>query len=151
MTQHIEEARKTYRNGCNYPLETPVADGALILAIAAALAAAEERGRGEWQTIDTCPIREAVDLWCVYGEEPFAMYDGGASIGKLVSNRFKSAEYGFFGNQSNDGVPQRDAPDLRPVAWRKAVPSCPPDLIAKALGVPLTREEANAITKEPTP
>ena len=47
MTQHIEEARKTYRNGCNYPPETPVADGTLILAIAAALAAAEERGRIE--------------------------------------------------------------------------------------------------------
>jgi hypothetical protein len=47
MTQHIEEARKTYRNGCNYPPETPVADGTLILAIAAALAAAEERGRSE--------------------------------------------------------------------------------------------------------
>ena len=47
MTDHIEEARKTYRKACNYPPETPVADGPFILAIAAALAAADERGRKE--------------------------------------------------------------------------------------------------------
>jgi hypothetical protein len=96
----------------------------------------------EWQPIATCPLRDTVDLWCVYGGEEFAQYDGGASIGKFVPNRNKSAEYGFFGNQSNDGVPQRDAPDLVPVAWRKAVPSCPATLIADVLGLPLTREDA---------
>lgn len=97
-----------------------------------------------WNPISTCPIREPVDLWCVYGGEEFAQYEGGASIGKLVPNRIKTKEYGFFGNQSNDGVPQRDAPDLVPVAWRKAVPSCPATLIAEALGIPVTLEDARS-------
>lgn len=101
-----------------------------------------EKSDGSWNAIDTCPIREPVDLWCVYGGEEFAQFDGGASIGKLVSNRIKTDEYGFFGNQSNDGVPQRDAPDLVPVAWRKAVPNCPAEIIAEALGIPLTLEDA---------
>lgn len=96
----------------------------------------------DWQPISTCPFRETVDLWCVYGGEEFAQYDGGAPIGRLISARNKSEEYGFFGNQSNDGVPQRDAPDLVPVAWRKAVPFCPPSIIAQVLGVPLTCEDA---------
>ena len=98
----------------------------------------------EWQPIETCPIREPVDLWCVYGGEEFAKFEGGASIGHLVSGRFKTVEYGFFGNQSNDGVPRRDGPDLVPVAWRPAVPMCPPEIIAEVLGVPLTWEEAVA-------
>lgn len=97
-----------------------------------------------WNPISTCPIREPVDLWCVYGGEEFAQYEGGASIGKLVPNRIKTMEYGFFGNQSDNGVPQRDAPDLVPVAWRKAVPSCPATLIAEALGIPLTLEDARS-------
>ncbi|MCA0344085.1 MAG: hypothetical protein LCH99_30740 [Proteobacteria bacterium] len=97
---------------------------------------------GSWNPIASCPIREPVDLWCVYGGEEFAQFDGGASIGKLVSNRIKTDEYGFFGNQSNAGVPQRDAPDLVPVAWRKAVPNCPAEIIAEALGIPLTLEDA---------
>jgi len=98
----------------------------------------------EWQPISTCPIREPVDLWCVYGGEDYAQYEGGASIGKLVPNRFKDADHGFFGNQSDDGVPRRDGTDLVPVAWRTAVPQCPPALIAEVLGIPLTFEEATA-------
>lgn len=121
---------------------------AIISQYAAALAAKDaeiEELKTElhgWNHIDTCPVRESVDLWCVYGGEDFAQYDGGASIGKLVPNRIKSEEYGFFGNQSNYGIPQRDAPDLKPVAWRKAVPYCPATLIAEVLGVPVTLEDA---------
>lgn len=106
-----------------------------------------------WNPIATCPIREPVDLWCVYGGEEFAQYEGGASIGKLVPNRIKTKEYGFFGNQSDNGVPQRDAPDLVPVAWRKAVPSCPAIVITEALHIPITLEDARAVlarTGEPT-
>ena len=98
----------------------------------------------EWQPISTCPIREPVDLWCVYGGEDYAQYEGGASIGQLISDRFKTVEYGFFGNQSNDGVPRRDGADLVPVAWRPAVPQCPAELIAEVMGIPLTFEEATA-------
>lgn len=98
-----------------------------------------------WHPITTCPIREPVDLWCVYGGEEFAQYDGGASIGKVVPNRHKTEEYGFFGNQSNDGVPQGHARDLIPVAWRKAVPQCPSELIAEVLGIPRTIEDARAL------
>lgn len=97
-----------------------------------------------WNPIATCPFRGTVDLWCVYGGEEYAQYDGGASIGKLVSQRNRSEEYGFFGNQSNEGVPQGHAPDLVPVAWRVAVPDCPASIIAEALGVPLTLEDAIA-------
>lgn len=100
--------------------------------------------KNDWQPVSTCPFRDEVDLWCVYGGEEFAQYDGGASIGKLVPKRFKTVEYGFFGNQSNDGVPQGHAPDLVPVAWRRSVPQCPPELIAEVLGIPLTREDAVA-------
>jgi hypothetical protein len=103
-----------------------------------------EAQQAEWQPIHSCPYREPVDLWCVYGGEEFAQFDGGASIGFLKSNRHRTEEYGFFGNQSKDGVPRRDGPDLVPVAWRKAVPSCPAALIAEVLGVPLTREDAIA-------
>lgn len=98
----------------------------------------------EWNPIGTCPLQESVDLWCVYGGEEYAQYEGGTSIGKLVPNRFKTEEYGFFGNQSNNGIPQGNAPDLVPVAWRKAVPQCPATLIAKELGIPVTFEEARA-------
>jgi hypothetical protein len=104
---------------------------------------------GEWHPISTCPYRDPVDLWCVYGGEEFAQFDGGASIGFLISNQFKTEKYGFFGNQSNDGVPRRDGPDLKPVAWRRAVPSCPATLIAEALGIPLTREDAIAALTQP--
>lgn len=100
----------------------------------------------EWQPIDTCPIRTPVDLWCVYGGEQFAQFEGGASIGQLVSNQHKTEEYGFFGNQSNDGVPRKDGPDLKPVAWRPAVRMCPPEIIAAALGVPVTYAEAAALS-----
>lgn len=103
-----------------------------------------------WRPIDTCPFRTPVDLWCIYGGEEFAQYDGGASIGQLVSNRHKTEEYGFFGNQSNDGVPHGHAPDLKPVAWRLAVPQCPSVLIAAVLNIPLTRADALAASP-PTP
>ena len=92
-----------------------------------------------WEPISTCPIKVPVDLWCVYGGEEYAQYDGGASIGEIVSNRQKSAEYGFFGNQSNDGVPRYGFRDLVPVAWRPAVEQCPAELIAKVLGIPVTK------------
>jgi hypothetical protein len=95
-----------------------------------------------WEPISTCPIKVSVDLWCVYGGEEYAQYDGGASIGEIVSNRQKSAEYGFFGNQSNDGVPRYGFRDLVPVAWRPAVEQCPAELIAKVLGIPVTFSEA---------
>lgn len=101
-----------------------------------------------WQPIETCPIRDTVDLWCVYGGEEYAQFEGGASIGMLVSGRFRTEEYGFFGNQSNDGVPRKNAPDLVPVAWRDAVPQCPAELIAKALGIPLTLEAALAASSK---
>lgn len=113
----------------------------------------EELKRGEstdWQPISTCPLKEAVDLWCVYGGEEYARYDGGASIGKLVVNRFKHEQYGFFGNQSNDGVPRGHAKDLVPVAWRPAVKQCPAELIAEVLGMPLTLEDAKAALEDRT-
>lgn len=103
-----------------------------------------EAQEAEWRPINSCPLRDSVDLWCVYGGEEFAQFDGGASIGFLVSGRFKTEEYGFFGNQSNEGVPRRDGPDLVPVAWRPAVMQCPSALIAEALAIPLTREDAVA-------
>lgn len=101
----------------------------------------------EWQPITTCPYREAVDLWCVYGGEEYAQYEGGASIGRMVSDRYRTQEYGFFGNQSNDGVPRAGEADLVPVAWRPAVPQCPAKLIAEVLGLPLTVEDARAALK----
>lgn len=103
-----------------------------------------EAEKPKWQPISTCPLRMPVDLWCVWGGEEYARYDGGASIGQLVVNRFKHEEYGFFGNQSNDGVPRGHAKDLVPVAWRQAVEQCPAELIAEVLGIPLTLEEASA-------
>lgn len=116
---------------------------ALIASQAAEIARLREAN--EWKPISTCPMQEPVDLWCVYGGEEFARFDGGASIGRLVSSRFKHPEYGFLGNQSNDGVPRRDGPDLVPVAWRKAVPDCPAELIAEVMGIPLTLEDAAAL------
>jgi hypothetical protein len=122
---------------------------ALSLAFIKRIGALERENAG-WEHIDTCPYRDEVDLWCVYGGEEFAQYDGGASIGKLVPKRFKTVEYGFFGNQSNDGVPQGHAPDLVPVAWRHSVSQCPPELIAEVLGIPLTCEDARTAIQEPT-
>lgn len=117
-------------------------------ALARQAEALQRENAGSWNPIATCPVREPVDLWCVYGGEEFAQYDGGASIGKFVPNRHKSEEYGFFGNQSNNGVPHGHAPDLIPVAWRKAAPQCPSELIAEVLGIPRTLDEARTLLKE---
>src|SRR5690606_34763667 len=61
---------------------------ATIASLTEQLAEAREAHDG-WNPVATCPIREPVDLWCVYGGEEFAQYEGGASIGKLVPNRIK--------------------------------------------------------------
>lgn len=138
-------ARANWKNGEANAAYIAAANPSVLLALLDRLEAPADRVETEWQPISTCPYRTAIDLWCVYGGEEFAQYDGGASIGQLVSNKHKSEEYGFFGNQSNAGVPRREGPDLVPVAWRKAVPQCPPGLIAEALGVPLTMEDARAL------
>jgi hypothetical protein len=101
-----------------------------------------------WQSIETAPINATVDVWCVYGAEEFAQHDGGASVGRLVTRLHKSPKYGWFGNQSNEGIPQGDAYDLVPVAWRVSATDCPAKLIASVLGIPLTREDAIAAIKD---
>lgn len=83
----------------------------------------------DWQPIDTVPYRELVDLWCIYGDEELATYPSGVVTGYLQPRRFKSEEYGWFGNQSPDGIPQRDGPDLIPVAWRLSIPDCPVEIV----------------------
>lgn len=125
------------------PITKAFKDRALITSQSAEIERLREAN--EWKPISTCPMQEPVDLWCVYGSEEFARFDGGASIGRLVSSRFKHPEYGFFGNQSNEGVPRRDGVDLVPVAWRKAVPQCPAELIAEVMGIALTFEDATAL------
>ena len=119
--------------------------------LAAALALPEVKAaKNEWQPIATSPFRVTVDLWCVSGYEEFARYDGGASVGELVSRRFRHPEYGWFGNQSNDGIPRGDLPDLMPIAWRYAVPDCPAELIAEVLRLPIDRDAAlKAIAADP--
>lgn len=96
-----------------------------------------------WFTMDTCPYRQHVDLWCVDGGEPYAKpcRVGDRPIGRLVSDQFKDQKYGWFGNQSNAGVPRKDLPDMIPVAWRPAVPWCPPRLIASCLEIPIEPPE----------
>lgn len=94
----------------------------------------------EWQPIESCPDKELVDLWCIYGDEDMATYPTGVVIGRLVSRRFKSKQYGWFGNQSDAGIPQRDGPDLVPVAWRPAVPDCPVEIVK------LYTDKINAVT-----
>jgi len=51
-------------------------------------------------------------------------------------NRHRAEKHGWMGNQSPNGVPQGNMPDLIPVAWRPTAPHCPPELIASALGIP---------------
>lgn len=85
----------------------------------------------EWQPIETAPYRDLLDVWCIYGDEELATYPSGQVTGYLQIRRFKSVEYGWFGNQSAEGVPQKDGPDLIPVAWRHATPDCPAELVQK--------------------
>ena len=95
-----------------------------------------------WFPISTAPYNTEVDLWCIYGDEEFARYEGGASIGRIVLPQQRSLKYDWFGNQSDAGVPQHDGPDLVPVAWKYSAPMCPAELIAEVLGVPIDREAA---------
>jgi hypothetical protein len=89
---------------------------------------AELEARTEWQPIETAPFDTLVDLWCIQGYEREATWP---VRGSLVGGRHKTKQYGWFGNQSNEGVPQGDAPDLVPVAWRSAI--VPTDLVARFL------------------
>ena len=116
-----------------------------VSAIIARAEAAEARvaaleGDQTWQRIETAPYHRAVDVWCVYGGEEFSQYDGGASIGKMMPDRFRHSQYEWFGNQSANGIPCDGAADLVPVAWRYAVPRCPPEIISAVLGIPVLRE-----------
>jgi hypothetical protein len=96
-------------------------------ALAAALSAEPGEAEG-WQPIETAPFDKLVDLWCIQGYEREATWP---VRGSLVGGRHKTKDYGWFGNQSKDGVPQKDAPDLVPVAWRPV--NVPTDLVAKFL------------------
>ncbi len=102
------------------------------------------RERNSWHPMETCPYRTGVDLWCVYGGEEFARYEGGAPIGTLVPRRHRDETYEFFGNKNKNHVPRADSPDLIPVAWRYETPDPAPEMIAKTLGIPLTRDDAIA-------
>jgi hypothetical protein len=102
----------------------------------------DDPARG-WRRIDTAPLNTLVDLWCVEGYEEVASYSTGVSIGRMVPRRHKSAEYGWFGNQSNAGVPRGHAHDMIPVAWRPTVPDCPAEMIADALGIPVAPSDSD--------
>ncbi|MBV6659239.1 MAG: hypothetical protein KI785_15860 [Devosiaceae bacterium] len=95
-----------------------------------------------WRSIAEFPNEpyRLVDLWCVYGSEGLAAFGHGENttpVGKVVHNRHWTKEYGWFGNQSRDGIPNGHAPDLIPVAWREPIPLCPIELIQRATGWPL--------------
>lgn len=93
----------------------------------------ELEGAQGWKPIETAPVGKIVDLWCIYGDEIAPTWETGHVVGQIKRSCHKSAEYGWFGNHSNDGVPSGDAPDPIPVAWREPIPPCPVDLIAAAL------------------
>lgn len=101
----------------------------LVDAVGAELSRLREAEKtGGWQPIETAPFDTLVDLWCIQSYEREATWP---VRGSLVDGRHKTKEYGWFGNQSKDGVPQGDAPDLVPVAWRPAI--VPTDLVARFL------------------
>lgn len=102
-------------------------------AIARALISAEARGmeraaKRDWRAIETAPLNKAVDLWCVEQDAP-ATWGNGHPAGEIVRNRHKSEKYGWFGNQSDEGVPRGHKPDLLPVAWRLATPRPPLEMV----------------------
>jgi hypothetical protein len=107
-------------------------------ALTAALA--EEPGDG-WHPIETAPLKTIVDLWCLHPGEP-ATYDSETSAGSLVSNRHKHEVYGWFGNQSPNGVPRAPYDDLIPVAWRLALKPPPLALVQSALTAALEQGDA---------
>lgn len=82
----------------------------------------------EWQPIETAPFNRSVDLWCTYPDAP-ATWGNGLPSGVIVYGRHKTEEYGWFGNQSKDGVPTGDGPDLIPVAWREPSPRIPIEMM----------------------
>lgn len=95
----------------------------------------------DWKPIETAPYNELVDLWCIPQDIDFAEWsEGGTPVGEIISRRHKHEKYGWFGNQSDDFVPQADAPDVVPVAWRPSIPNCPVALI-----------EASIRSRKPTP
>ena len=100
----------------------------------ARLAEAEvEKAKADWQPIETAPFGRPVDVWCLYGDETEAQWESGSTVGHLLPRRSRHTEYGWFGNQSPAGIPQKDAPDLVPVAWRPRVPDCPAGIVEAAI------------------
>ena len=105
-----------------------------IASLKARLAEAEaEKAKADWQPIETAPFGRPVDVWCLYGDETEAQWESGSTVGHLLPRRSRHTEYGWFGNQSPAGIPQRDAPDLIPVAWRPRVPDCPAEIVEAAI------------------
>lgn len=107
----------------------------------AALEAENERMRKmlEWQPIETVPLDTIVDLWCTYAGAP-ASWGNGRPTGEIVHNRHKSKKYGWFGNQSDDGVPNGDGTDLLPVAWRWPTPDVPLELMERYIAARRAQE-----------
>lgn len=94
----------------------------------------QEASADGWHPIETVPYGKLVDLWCIPQDIEFAEWsEGGTPVGEIISRRHKHENYGWFGNQSDDFVPQAGGPDIVPVAWRPATPNCPVDLIAAAI------------------
>lgn len=105
------------------------AEGAArIAALEAQLA--DARKALEWHPIETAPLNTIVDLWCTYADAP-ASWGNDRPAGQIVHNRHKSKEYGWFGNYSNDGIPQANGPDLVPVAWRWPAPEIPLEMMER--------------------
>ena len=98
--------------------------------------------KSEWQPISDFHYREyeAVDLWCIDGDENVACWGHGENttpIGKLVTRRHWTKEYGWHGNNSRNGVPNGHGRDLVPVAWCAARTVCPVSIIQQETGFPL--------------
>lgn len=91
---------------------------------------AEARKALEWHPIETAPLNTIVDLWCTYADAP-ASWGNDRPAGEIVHNRHKSKEHGWFGNESNDGIPQANGPDLVPVAWRWPAPEIPLEMMER--------------------
>lgn len=85
---------------------------------------AELEAMTEWNPINTAPLNKIVDVWCIEDGSP-ASCGNNIPSGKIIHNRHKSEKYGWFGNQSNDGVPRGHMPDMIPVAWRHRSPDAP--------------------------
>ncbi len=101
---------------------------------------AEARKALEWHPIETAPLNTIVDLWCTYADAP-ASWGNDRPAGQIVHNRHKSKEHGWFGNESNDGIPQANGPDLVPVAWRWPAPEIPLEMMERFVAARALEEQ----------